>query len=159
MAKNILFRETFQPVIGLVLIFKKIADRTLKPKLSITTAQFRILMAIQFHPYLSQQAIAEFWGVTEASASRQIEILDNKGLISKAHNPENHRKYILKLTKKGKLEIKRALDLTNKTFEKIFKDVYDKDRETFHKLSKRFIDIIKECSLTQGDNINKTKRQ
>lgn len=157
MAKRYSINETLQPIIGLVLIFKKIADRTLRPKLSITTAQFKILLAIQHNPNLSQQAIAKFWGVTEASASRQIEILNRKGLISKTHDVNNHRKYILKLTRRGKSEIKQASRLMSVIFEKIFKGVSNKDRKTFHNLSKRFIAIIKDNNSIQMKNINKRK--
>jgi DNA-binding MarR family transcriptional regulator len=159
MAKRYSIRETLQPIIGLVLVFKKVADRTLKPKLSITTAQFRVLMAVQHNPNLSQHAIAQFWGVTEASVSRQIEILNNKRFISKSQDPDNRRKYSLKLTKRGRSEIERASLLMNEIFEKIFKDVSDKDRRVFSSLSRRFISIIKECDSTQMENINKTKRR
>jgi DNA-binding MarR family transcriptional regulator len=159
MANKCSIRETLQPILSLVLVFKKIADRTLRSRLSITMAQFRILIAIQHNPNLSQQAIAKFWGVTEASASRQIEILDNKGLISKAHDSNNRRKYILRLTKRGQGEIKQASRLMNGVFERIFKEISDKDREMFHNLLQRFIAVIKEeDSASETDNIKKDKK-
>ncbi len=144
MAKKHQIRETLQPIFTLVLIFKKIANKTLRAELNTTISQFKILVAIKRSPNISQQAIAEFWGATEASTSRQIEILAKKGLISRARDPENRRKYVLKLTKRGQKEIKRASLLMNATFERIFEEISDKDREAFYNLVQSFISVIKE---------------
>lgn len=160
MAKKYSIRETLQPIFSIVLLFKKIADRTLKSKLSITMAQFRILTAIQHDPSLSQQEIAQFWGITEASASRQIEILNKKGLISRSYDPKNRRKYILKLTTRGTEEIKQASRLMNDIFEKIFTDVSDRERKEFNDLLKRFIEVIKGSDMVaEMDNIKKHKNK
>ena len=150
--------EVLQPVFKLVMSFKKIADKVLGAELSITTSQFRMLIAIKHNPNLSQREIAEFWNVTEASASRQIEILNRKGLVSKEQASDNHRKHVLKLTKSGEKEIKKALSIMSGVFERIFQDVSEKDKETFHNLLQRFIAIIKEEELAlKTDNIKKYK--
>jgi DNA-binding MarR family transcriptional regulator len=159
MAKKHSIRETLHPLFALVLGSKKIADKALSSKLNITMAQFRILAAVKRDPNLSQRSIAEFWGVTEASASRQINILTKKGLISRTHDSNNRRKYVLKLTKKGQREIKQASHLINESFEKIFKEISNKDREIFHNLLQRFIMVVKKTDPTFGAGyINKHKK-
>jgi len=148
--------ETLQPILSIVLIFKKIADRVLRSELDITMAQFRILVAIQHGSDLSQQKIAEFWGMTEASASRQVDILGRSGLISKTRDPRDSRKHVLKLTKKGLEDIKLASRLMNGVFDRIFKDISDKDKNNLHNLLQRFeIAMKSKVSMFNTDNIKK----
>lgn len=131
-------------------MFKKVADKALLSKLRLTTSQLRMLMAVRHNPNLSQHDIAEFWNITEASASRQIGLLDSKGMIRKKRDPKNRRKYVLELTNKGNIEVRKAMTLMHNMLEKIFKDIMDKDRGRLKTLLVKFTDRLKSSDLMRN---------
>jgi DNA-binding MarR family transcriptional regulator len=53
----------------------------LQEQLGIGLSQYRILMVLELSPDLQQRAIATALGQTEASISRQIKVLQAKGLL------------------------------------------------------------------------------
>lgn len=153
MTKRYPIGEVLQPIFGLVLAIKKISDRSLNDKLDITVSQFRMLVAINYNQKVSQQTIAEFWNMTEASASRQIDLLCKKKLVVKTRNPNNKRECVLKLTKHGEEQIKRASSIMTRVFESIFKDISNDKRKKFASLLSEFYKTIKknEVALAAGE--------
>ena len=131
-------RVTIQPVFKLVSSIRKINDRQLTSKLHLTLSQFRILSVIKKNPKTSQRVIANFWMMTEASISRQIELLRGKKLIEKVQNPENRREHIFRLTVSGENILMKANALIDSALEKIFADISQQDRNSLsailHKL-------------------------
>src|SRR5579863_5003598 len=77
------------------------ADQALQERLGIGFSQYKILMTLQFNPHVQQKQIAESLGQTEASISRQIKLLHDKGLLSTRINPSNRREHITTPTPKG----------------------------------------------------------
>lgn len=82
-------------------IMHRQADQVLQEQLGIGMAQFRILMALQERSPVQQRFLAETLGQTEASISRQMKLLTDKGLVSIEVNPENRREHITLPTAKG----------------------------------------------------------
>lgn len=60
----------------------KDVDQTLQEQLGIGFSQYKILMVLEWNPKVQQKAIAQSLGQTEASISRQIKLLESKGLIT-----------------------------------------------------------------------------
>jgi DNA-binding MarR family transcriptional regulator len=135
-------RETIQPVFKLVSSIRKINDRRLTSKLRLTLSQFRILSVIKKNPKTSQRVIANFWMMTEASISRQIEILRKKKLIEKVWSPENRREHIFRLTSSGLKMLSKANSLIDSMLEKIFADISQKDRKVFSAIINRFLALV-----------------
>lgn len=77
------------------------ADQLLFDNFQFGLSQYRILTELQRHDGQSQKDIAATLGQTEASISRQVRILQDKGLALTRINPENRREKFLLLSKHG----------------------------------------------------------
>jgi DNA-binding MarR family transcriptional regulator len=67
------------------------SDQILQEQLGIGMSQFKLLMILQQSPHIRQRKLANHLGQTEASISRQIKILHDKGLLTTQINPESKR--------------------------------------------------------------------
>ncbi len=79
------------------------------------------MYVLNFKKEMSQKDIADYWDVTEASVSRQVNILRQKGFVEK--KPSTH------LTLKGKKVLDDALSHATATFEEVFEGVTDTERK------------------------------
>src|SRR5260370_38644746 len=101
-------------------------DQAINEQLGIGMSQYRILNTLKSFPDSQQKLIAASLGQTEASISRQVKILINKGLISVFDNPSSKRDHVVSLSPKGLQVIDAALDLFNKLSHAIFSDLNSK---------------------------------
>lgn len=85
----------------LAFLLEKRADESLKKQAGIGFAQYKVLEAIGRNALAKQNMIAELLDQTEASISRQIKILERKGLIVVATVMGNKRARELTLTDSG----------------------------------------------------------
>lgn len=79
----------------------KHVDQMLMERLGIGVSQLRILHTIQSKEQSGQRVIGNALGQTEASISRQIKVLVQKGLVQTHTNPKNQRERLVSLTPKG----------------------------------------------------------
>ncbi len=84
------------------------SDQILLEQLGIGLAQYKILTSLHESAKPQQRAIAVQLGQTEASISRQIKILEGKGMLVVSRNPENLREHRTQLTVKGLRVIEAA---------------------------------------------------
>jgi DNA-binding MarR family transcriptional regulator len=82
-------------------VLAKQSDQNLQDRLGIGFSQFKILMVLQWHPNVQQRQIAEALGQTEASISRQIKLMHDKGWLQSTTSPANRRERITTPTTKG----------------------------------------------------------
>lgn len=82
-------------------VMAKQADQTLQEELGLGLSQFKILMVLQKTERVQQRFIADSLGQTEASISRQIQLLQEKGLLTSKRDPKNLRQHITVPTAKG----------------------------------------------------------
>ncbi len=82
-------------------VMAKQNDQALQERLGIGFSQFKILMVLERNPHTQQKQIADWLGQTEASISRQIKLMIEKGLLQTAVNPENRREHLTTPTAKG----------------------------------------------------------
>lgn len=75
-------------------VITKQSDQILQEQLGIGVSQYKILMVLEWNPRVQQRTIALSLGQTEASISRQIKLLEAKGLLSARVDPKNRRKHI-----------------------------------------------------------------
>lgn len=106
------------PVISAVYLLQHTAtimirqsDQVLQERLGIGIAQFRILMMLQTCPNVQQRKLAEALGQTEASVSRQIRLLCDRGLLAVQVNPKSRREHITIITAKGSKLTEAAVDV------------------------------------------------
>ena len=82
-------------------VMGKQADQLLQEHLGIGYSQYKILMVLEWNPRVQQRVIADSLGQTEASISRQIKLLQKRGLLTTKSDPRNRRKHITAPTTKG----------------------------------------------------------
>jgi DNA-binding MarR family transcriptional regulator len=95
----------------LAFLLEKIADESLKTQLDIGFAQYKVLEAINQNMLARQNMVAEMLDQTEASISRQIKILQKKGLITVVTVMGNKRAKELSLTRVGEEIVHNAEDI------------------------------------------------
>lgn len=76
-------------------------DQILQEQLGIGFSQFKLMKVLQVKSGVQQKQIADALGQTEASVSRQIKLLQDKGLLQIEVSPHNRREHITTLTAKG----------------------------------------------------------
>ena len=107
-------------------ILSKQADQVLQEQLGIGISQFKILRVLQFSPLTRQRQIADWLGQTEASISRQIKLMIDKGLLEVTISPKNRREHLTTPTAKGLRITEEALKLLDRDQAQMYKDVGDK---------------------------------
>ena len=82
-------------------VLGKQTDQVLQEQLGIGVSQFKILMILEQTPRVQQKVIADSLGQTEASISRQLKLLQTKGLVGLWIDPTNRRKHVVIPTQMG----------------------------------------------------------
>ena len=89
-------------------LLEKKADEQLKQSVGIGYAQYKVLEAIYQHDLTKQNVVAALLDQTEASISRQVKILQSKGLITVKEVMGNKRARELSLTRVGEEVIRQS---------------------------------------------------
>lgn len=84
-------------------------DQTMQEQVGIGQAQYKVLQLLRDTPNMLQHQMASTLGQTEASISRQIKLLTDRGLLSSRINPKSRRERLHALTPKG-LKMTAAVD-------------------------------------------------
>lgn len=107
----------------LVSLMSRESDQSLQEQLGIGLSQYKILMTLHDHPHIQQRMIAQTLGQTEASISRQIKLLTERGMLQAVPNPLNHREHLTDLTAKGIRMIEAAEKVLAKYHDHFFAGV------------------------------------
>ncbi len=109
-------------------VLAKQSDQALQERLGIGFSQFKILRVLQHSPHTQQRQIAEWLGQTEASISRQIKLMIEKGLLVSTVSPKNRREHITTPTTKGVRMTEESLNVLNSTHSSMFSELGDKQQ-------------------------------
>jgi DNA-binding MarR family transcriptional regulator len=121
-------------------LLEKKADEALKEELGIGFAQYKVLEAINQNSLARQNMVAEMLDQTEASISRQIKILENKGLINVAKVMGNKRARELSLTKVGEEIVGQSEHILEITQEKTMTGLSFQDQRYLIEIFERMLD-------------------
>jgi DNA-binding MarR family transcriptional regulator len=91
----------------------KVSDKVLLDRLGIGLSQFRVLLYLLSDDGARQKTIAENLAQTEPSVSRQIKLMQQKGLAVVKRSAANRRDSLVYLTKKGAKCAEKAVDILN----------------------------------------------
>ena len=80
---------------------RKNLERELQP-FEISAAQWPVLEACYEHEHTTPSELARIIPVDAAAITRQLDILESKGLIKRSHSSKDRRSVDIKLTKAGK---------------------------------------------------------
>ena len=110
-------------------ILMRQSDQVLQERLGIGMSQLRILMMLQHTPNVQQRKLAECLGQTEASISRQIKLLQEKGMLTVRVNPKSRREHLTVPTPKGIKLTEAALDVLSQYHTPMLALLSEKQRE------------------------------
>jgi DNA-binding MarR family transcriptional regulator len=112
-------------------ILERQFDQALLEQFGIGTSQYRILLALEAHPDISQKRLATNLGQTEASISRQVRVLQTKLLISTQVHPSSRRERITNLSPKGVTVIAVAKELYAHVAENLLDTLSERRQKAF----------------------------
>ena len=97
-------------------VLAKQYDQVLQEQLGIGLSQYKLLMVLEWTPRVQQLTIANSLGQTEASISRQIKLLQRKGLLMSKKDPANRRRHITAPTPLGMQVTEAATAIMRRSF-------------------------------------------
>jgi DNA-binding MarR family transcriptional regulator len=103
-------------------------NQILLERLGIGMSQFRILLVLQDRDARPQRDISASLCQTEASISRQVKLLREKGLIQIKKSAQNRREHLLFLTLKGDHQTDRATEILNDYLAQKFEALNEKEQ-------------------------------
>ena len=107
-------------------VLAKQSDQVLQERLGLGFSQFKILMVLQWNPQVQQRSIAESLGQTEASISRQIKLMHDRGWLQTTISPANRREHITTPTAKGIRLTEEARSILNDYHGPMFSQLNEK---------------------------------
>ncbi len=88
--------------------YRKYAQKNISKQIEdITLDQALVLMILNSEPELTQKEIANFLYKDYASLTRMIELMVEKGYLTRAINHKDRRRFKLEITKKGMLAVEK----------------------------------------------------
>jgi DNA-binding MarR family transcriptional regulator len=109
------------------------ADQILQERLGIGISQYRILLMLEQNPNVEQRRLADNLGQTEASISRQVKLLHERGMLATRVNPAEKRKHITAPTLKGVKVTTAASEVLDQYYEPLFATLGAKEQEGLHR--------------------------
>jgi DNA-binding MarR family transcriptional regulator len=127
----------------LAFLLEKRADESLRTQLGIGFAQYKVLEAINQNMLARQNMVAAMLDQTEASISRQIKILQKKGLIIVSEVMGNKRAKELSLTVIGDEMVRHAEEVLDVTQAQIVGGLSYQEQRLFQELFERMLSKAK----------------
>ena len=109
----------------------------------ITIDQWQVLDIIVNYTDIIQAEIAAKTSKDTASVTRIIEILNTRGLVARQTDPQNRRKYLLRVSNHGEKEYNKATEVITKFSAAAVEGIKEK---RLRKLKKIFKSISKNCA-------------
>lgn len=109
------------------------SDQILLERFGVGFSQYKVLLALQDKPGISQKHIAHFLHQTEASISRQIGILIEKNLAVIGPAKDN-RRHLIYLMPRGEEMVRKATSALNKYKSPILTSLDEKQQHTLTEL-------------------------
>jgi DNA-binding MarR family transcriptional regulator len=113
-------------------ILHRQSDQVLQEQLGIGLSQLKILTMLKWRPGATQKDSADYLGQTEASISRQIKILQQKGLLASHIDPAERRRHLAALTTLGIKITMAAHEVLNEYHAPMLDRLNPRERELFH---------------------------
>jgi DNA-binding MarR family transcriptional regulator len=124
----------------LAFLLEKRADDSLKSQIDIGFAQYKVLEAINQNMLARQNMVAKMLDQTEASISRQVKILQKKGLIIIADVMGNKRARELSLTRVGEEIVRSAEEIIEISQAQVMGSLSYQEQRLLHELFERMLD-------------------
>lgn len=110
------------------------SDQVLQERLGIGMSQYRILMMLQAFPETNQRKLADYLGQTEASISRQVKLLHEKGFLATRIDPTERRRHLTNPTLKGLKITEAARQILDNYHAPMLATLNDKQQQQFKEM-------------------------
>jgi len=117
------------------------SDQILQERLGIGLSQYKILMMLQWSPDTSQRQLADGLGQTEASISRQVKLLLERGMLASQIDCKERRKHITRPTAKGIKIVIAAREILDEYNNSMLETFSDKERDQFMGMLRRIHEV------------------
>ncbi len=131
--------ELYWQIHQLAFLLEKRADEALKNQTNIGFAQYKVLEAVGRNMLAKQNLIAELLNQTEASISRQVKILEKKGLLTIGTVMNNRRARELALTEQGDEVLRHSEELLDMVQSQIFGVLHFEEQQAMQQLLERML--------------------
>lgn len=118
------------------------SDQMLQERLGIGMSQYRILLMVEHNSSVGQRVIADNLGQTEASISRQVKLLHEKGMLATHVDPSERRRHITALTAKGIKVTMAAREILDQFYEPLFGSMTAKEQDQLYTVLTHFHEAI-----------------
>jgi MarR family transcriptional regulator for hemolysin len=106
------------------------AARKLK-HIEISGAEHPILMFLGRNSNTNQEAIAKYFLIDKGAVAKSLAKLEEKGLVQRLINPQNHREKVILLSDRGKEHLKEMKEVLDEWNGLLFKDLSQEEMECF----------------------------
>lgn len=126
------------------------ADQMLQERLGIGMSQYAVLTKLEKQSQITQRMLADSLGQTEASISRQVSLLTQKGLVVSQIDPTERRQRLATLTNKGAKITVAASEVLSRFYEQFFAALGEKKQAQ----QEIFLDLLHEQSCVPGKRLS-----
>ena len=114
-----------------------------KAKVDMTVDQWVILQELDKEDGLNQNELAERSFKHAPTVTRIVDTLTEKGLLERQPDPNDRRRYNIRLTSTGQLEIKRILPIIKDFREQCWEGMSEEDLKKMMNLLNQIFDNLK----------------
>lgn len=108
-----------------------------------TPAQMGILFALKLKNNLSMNQLSEIISIDNAAVTRHVDTLERNGLITRAQDPGDRRKYMVCITERGIAEADKAKVIVRRINTMIKEGFSEQEVEVFKKMLNSFFEKFK----------------
>lgn len=126
----------------LMFLLEKRADQILAEHSELSFMQALILNIIRHHPNTTQSFIGQCTRFTPGAISRQMEVLREKGMLTREVKQENRREHEITLTKKGSEVVEKAFTNMDKELASMFAGLETNEYEALEEIISKLIHKI-----------------
>jgi DNA-binding MarR family transcriptional regulator len=102
-------------------------------EMDLTLSQTRVLLVLGLNNGVSIDCLASKSNIGKSSVTKSVKILEKKGFLTKEIDPQDNRKKIIKITKKGRNVQKAAVKINNEIEESIISKIGKKEIKNLKK--------------------------
>ncbi|MFW6344613.1 MAG: MarR family winged helix-turn-helix transcriptional regulator [Sediminispirochaetaceae bacterium] len=121
-----------------------VEEKLKKLDTGIRSSQFFLLLALYHGDGICQHELAEHYRLDKAAVARGIKILEEKGLVTKETSRQDHRRSLIRLTKKAHQHRGSFYDMLANIDERIKSHLTEEEIHTFQEITHKIYHSLSE---------------
>lgn len=120
----------------------KLVEKELVSRTELTFPQFMTMVLVDHKASCKQAEMAEMGHLTEAAVSRMVEVMVDKGLLSRKENPESRREHKVEMTDKGKKNFVLATKVVKEKMDELLDNLTDQEQDKLNELLDKILKVV-----------------